>query len=303
MTLRRLVIAITFISLFAMATRVSADTDTWWHLRTGQWIVEHGAIPQTDPFSFTKAGEPWRIPGWIVQVPMYWLFTTFGYAGLNLFTALCITVAFAFVYKACDGNPFIRAFVLVLAAAASGVYWSARPQIVSFLLAGVFVWVLHEFRWRKVNRLWLLPPLMALWANAHGGFALGFILMVMTVGGQFVSLLWRWGGRLLTEKQSALKQMWDETEIPAGDIGLQGVAWLVGIGLACAVAVMLNPAGPEMLLYPFKTVSIGVLRDYIQEWQAPNFHLIEAQPFLWLLLATLGVAALSKRSINFTDLI
>jgi hypothetical protein len=57
-----------------------------------------------------------------------------------------------------------------------------------------------------------------------------------------------------------------------------------------------------MLLYPFKTVGIGALRDYIQEWQSPNFHAIEVQPFVWLLLLTLAAVGLSRRRINWIDL-
>jgi hypothetical protein len=159
--------------------------------------------------------------------------------------------------------------------------------MVSFLLAGVFAWVLSEYRWRGVNRLWLLPPLMLVWANAHGGFAIGFILLGLTFAGQAVS----WIGRRLSPSEGA------------GDVDLRGLAWLSGMGLACAAAVMVNPSGPAMLLYPFKTLSIGVLRDFIQEWQSPNFHMKEAQPFLWLLLATLGAAGLAGRRMNFTDLV
>ena len=114
---------------------------------------------------------------------MYGLFTQFGFAELNLFTAFFVTLAFVFVYLACEGHPLLRAFTLVLAAAASGVYWSARPQIISFALAGVFAYVLWLFRWRGLNRLWVLPPLMAVWANVHGGFAIGFILIALTMGG------------------------------------------------------------------------------------------------------------------------
>ena len=188
LTLPRLVTAITFLALFAMAMRVSADTDTWWHLRTGQWIVAHGAVPAVDPFSHTRAGAAWLIPGWLVQVPMYLLFAQLGYAGLNLFTAFFVLLAFVFIYLACEGHALGRAFTLVLAAAASAIYWSARPQIVSFALAAVFAYLLWLYRWRGVNRLWVLPLLMVVWANAHGGFAIGFILIGLTLAGQALSL-------------------------------------------------------------------------------------------------------------------
>ena len=304
LTLPRLITAITFLGIFAMATRISVDTDTWWHLRAGQWIVEHRAVPTVDPFSHTRAGAEWQYPGWLVEVPLYWLFTNFGFAGLNLFTAVCVTLTFLFVYLCCEGRPLLKAFVLVLAAAASAIYWSARPQIVSFLLAGIFAYLLHLQRWRGVNRLWLLVPLMALWANSHGGFAIGFIFIAFTLGGQVLSFV----GKALSKDEG------NRAEGPAlsdperqskgeGNVDARGLAWLVGVGLACALAVVLNPAGPVMLLYPFKTLSIGVLRDFIQEWQTPNFHRIEAQPFLWLLLAVLAAVGFSRRRVNLTDLL
>lgn len=293
LTLPRLIVALTFVAIFAMSARISVDTDTWWHLRTGQWIVAHGAVPQADVFSHTRAGEPWRIPGWIVQVPLYWLFANLGYAGLNLFTAFFVTLTFALVYPACSGHPLLRAFMLVLAATASGIYWSARPQIVSLALAAAFALVLYRWRARGLptELLWL-PLLMALWANAHGGFAIGFILIALTGAGEALKFGWSWLEAWRSGKRSAALVRRSSS-----------LLWLALITLVCAVAVTLNPAGPEMLLYPFKTVSIGALREFIQEWQSPNFHHIEQQPFLWLLLATLGVAALSGRRVDVTDLV
>lgn len=304
LTLPRLVTALTFLALLAMATRVSADTDTWWHLRAGQWIVEHRAVPTTDPFSFTAAGQPWRYPsaGWMSEVALFWLFTRFGYAGLNLFTAACVLLAFIFVYRACQGPALLKAFVIILAAAVSAIFWSARPQMVSLVLASLFAYVLYRYRWHNVNRLWLLPVLMLVWANSHGGFAIGFILIALTLAGQALTLAWYrveqrfFGDTGMIGSTSNLGQS-------GGDVGPAGIFWLILISLACAAAVALNPSGPVMLLYPFQTVSIGVLRDFIQEWQSPNFHELRSQAFLWLLFATLGAMMLSHRRANLTDLV
>ena len=76
---------------------------------------------------------------------------------------------------------------------------------------------------------------------------------------------------------------------------------LLFIGVLIVGAVCINPSGPVMLLYPFKTVSIGALQDYIQEWQSPDFHLLSVQPFIWLLLLTLGAAGASRRRLALTD--
>jgi hypothetical protein len=120
-----LVTFITFLAVFAMAARISVDTDTWWHLRAGQWIVENRQIPREDVFSYTRAGESWEYPGWLVEVPLYWLYQLAGPGGLNLWTAFMVTLTFAFVWLTLSGGPFLKAFVIVLAAAAAGVYWAA----------------------------------------------------------------------------------------------------------------------------------------------------------------------------------
>lgn len=82
MTIRRLVFWITLLAVFAMAARISIDTDTWWHLRAGQWIVENRQVPQVDPFSYTREGQSWQYPGWLVEVPMYGIYLTLGPGGL-----------------------------------------------------------------------------------------------------------------------------------------------------------------------------------------------------------------------------
>ena len=87
--------------------------------------------------------------------------------------AVLVVVAFAFVYPQMEGAPFLRAFVIVLAATASSVIWSPRPQMLSFALLGVTGYIVYLFKWRQVNRLWVLIPLFVLWANVHGGLCAG----------------------------------------------------------------------------------------------------------------------------------
>jgi hypothetical protein len=275
MTLRRLVVAITFLSVFAMATRVSVDTDTWWHLRAGQWIWEHKSIPLGDPFSYTRLGEEWRYPGWLVEVPLYAIYRWLGAGGLNLWVAGMVTLAFLFVWRVLSGGVFLRAFSIVLAVAAAGVYWAARPYMVTLLLTAIFFWILEAYRWGRSDRLWWLPLLMVIWVNSHGGFVAGFLLL----GSYIVGLAgrpWRPG--------------W-----------MYRVRRLLWVGLAVVLAACLNPAGPEMLLYPFKTVAIGSLRGLIAEWQSPNFHQIQVQPFLWLLLLVFGAVGVSRKRLALVD--
>ncbi|MFM8320087.1 MAG: hypothetical protein ACKOC5_04145 [Chloroflexota bacterium] len=290
-TTERLVAALVFLAIFAMASKPSMDTDTWWHLRTGQWILEHGAVPRVDLFSYTRLGQPWLIPGWLVQAPMAWLYRALGPGGLNLWTAAMVTLAFVFIWRTLPGGVFLKAFVVVLAAAVSGVYWAARPYLVTFVLAALFLRLLEAERWaapdqaeRAGRRLLWLPALMVIWANAHGGFAVGFILLGVYGLDRLARLV---TGRLLGQR-------W-----PAGE--LRRLMWLALSGLLMLGAVCLTPAGPQMLLYPFKTVAIEALQAYILEWQSPNFHLPAAQPLLLMLAALIAALGASRQRMALSD--
>lgn len=284
MSLNKLVMWITFLAVFAMAARVSVDTDTWWHLRTGQWIVENRSIPQTDPFSYTRAGETWQYPGWLVQVPLYGWYHIGGPGALNLWTAGMVTLAFVFVWFTLSGGPFLRSFAIILGATVAAVYWAARPYMATFLLAAIFLWILEDFRWRKVDRLWWLPVLMVVWVNSHAGFLAGILLWGVYLTYALVqwlsSRLWQ-KGREPDHRQSLIR--------------------LLLVGALMIAVVLINPFGPAMYLYAFKTVGIGALKDYIQEWQSPDFHALNVQPFAWLVLLTLGVVGASRKRLALTD--
>jgi len=274
----RLVVAIMLLGLLAMAVRVAVDSDTWWHLRAGAWMLEHSQVLDHDVFTSTFAGQPWSYPAWLSQTVFYLIFSRFGYAGLNLLTAACVLAAFALVYAASTGGVYVRALAVLLGAAASSVFWAARPHMASLVLGAAFLLILELYRRRGRNYLWLLPVLMALWANLHPGFAIGFIFLGLVLAGEAV--------RAVLGQQS-----W------------RAVGWLAGIGLACALALLLTPYGPSLILFPFQTVAISTLRDRIQEWQSPNFHLREAQVFIGLWLLTLAAIGFSRRPIDPTDLI
>ncbi len=281
LTLNRLLTAIVFIAIFAMSVRVLADSDTWWHLQSGRWIVENQAIPREDPFSHTMLGEPWIDHGWLAQAGIYLLFDAFGYAGPVLFVAVMVTLAFYFVWLQCkEGDQWLRAFVLIIAAVTSGGIWAARPQIVSFALAALVAYLLYRNKQGDDRAAWGLPLVMVLWVNVHGGFAIAFILMVAylfgEVGNQILGIEtgigWRRIGRLLL---------------------IMGISFLI---------VPLNPNTFQMWAYPFQTVGIEVLQDFIAEWRSPDFHEIHFQPFIWMLLAALTVLGLSRKGADFTDL-
>ena len=163
-----------------MAVEEVHNYDIWWHLKTGQWILETGKIPHADPFTFTTPGAPWR--------PHYWLSDLFFASvlrigtinGLILLKAVVIATAFLMVFRLMVRqriNPFLAAGLVLLAVYIAQFRFLLRPHIFMFPLAAAFLWRLSV--WDKEGQLrllWLLP-LMLLWVNLHGSFFLGLVLV------------------------------------------------------------------------------------------------------------------------------
>ena len=82
--LRTTLTLLTFMAIFAMATRAVVDTDLYWHLAAGRYIVETRTIPTADPFSSTMLGKPWVDIYWLAQVGWYLIYQAAGLAGLSL---------------------------------------------------------------------------------------------------------------------------------------------------------------------------------------------------------------------------
>jgi len=284
LTFERLIVAVLFLALFAMAVRTPADSDAWWHLGAGRAIVTTGRIPYADEFSHTVRGKPWTDVYWLAQVGLYQARVVGGDAALALLVAALVIIAFIFVYRQMESAPLLRAFVVVLAATTSSVIWSPRPQMLSFALLGVTSYVVYLLKWRQVNRLWVLIPLFVLWANVHGGYALGLMLIGSVIAGETLN-------RLTGRADAPEVMTWKE------------ISLLMGAGLLCGLALLVNPYTFGAWTLPFRTVGIKALQGFIQEWASPDFHNLYEQPVLWLLFALLALAGFSDRRWDWSDLI
>jgi hypothetical protein len=260
----------------------------------------------------------------MMQLGLFGIYKCFGYGGLNFMTAGFVALTFFFLWQTISGNNYFKAFVVVLAAAASGVYWAARPYLITFLLSTLFLFILEKERrsWdsdetshegSKWINLWILPLLMIIWANSHGGFAVGLIIF----GIYFIGITFRIGvKKICVNYLRGLKNNRDAEDVIRASSAVEEKGpkqsgetihvlkrWerFLLIGVLLVVAVCLNPHGPQMLLYPFKTVGMSALNKYIEEWQSPNFHELRIQPFLLLLFLTFGAVGASKKQISMID--
>ena len=255
------------LGLLGMTARPTTDPDLWWHLRTGQWIVETGHVPHSDPFSFTRAGHAWVSHEWLSEVLFYELWKHGGAAGLIVFSAIVTTAGFMLLYLRCllcGGKKHWAAAATAFGALASAPSWGARPQMFTFTLASLLLWLIASGEERPRLLVWI-PPLFLLWLNLHAGFVL------------CPALLLAYGVGLLLETAVG-NTSWHQ----ARPILLRVLLLLV----ACLALVPLNPSGAQLYRYSFDTLRSPGMRSFIVEWFSPDFHDGLYRPFLlvWLLL-------------------
>jgi hypothetical protein len=244
-----LITGVIYIIFLGYSFHSFTDPDYWWHLRTGQLIVQTHSIPYYDVFSFTMLGRRLIVDQWLAEVLIYLGVTNLGYAfTFGIFAALSLA-SFGLMHRLLLrlGVPRLSAVVLItLAMAMSVLYWTARPQVLSWFFLAICI---NALMFRKEKLPWLLVPVMVLWANLHPGFIFG--LMVIAI----------WFAA----------RMWDHLADGAAFRWRQAGLFVA----ACWGATVLNPNGPLLLLHrisylPFFGGSMDL--QTITEWASPNFH-------------------------------
>jgi hypothetical protein len=264
-------------ALVFIATAVdrSYNTDFWHHLARGRAMAEQGALVDRDLFTYTVAGRPFQDNNWLPQLLYYGLYEHGGLALVQFVNSLTLACMIGVVVWMCR-----RRCPSLLIAAGLGVFtffglWQLliiRPQTFSLLLFAVLYAVLEAADRRR--GLLVLPPLiMALWANLHGGFPIGLIL----IGCYFLAAVWD-GWR-------------EHHEDIVGDRRVWGLALCLAASL---VATCANPYGWKIYLY-VRTTSIAAAGRHIDEWVPPGLDLLVGKVWVVSVLLLLVLFALPRR--------
>lgn len=246
------------------------ETDLWWHLATGREILARGAVPTTDPFSFTFAGREWISHEWLWDV-VAWLAYEFRPDAVVAFNVAVLLALFATAFAAgrtLGAPPAACAVATITAAIGAHWFFSIRPELFSTLFVGL-VLLTRDRRWAPL--LW--PGLIVVWVNLHGGFIVGIGAVGLLV------LL-----RTLQASLAARRPVIDRA------------AW-IALGL-CLVVWMLNPWGWRIMGYPLDYLGSTAYRE-IGEWHAPDIGFdprsYEGQFWLAAVAAVLGGARVWRR--------
>ncbi len=249
-----------YLYVFYAGSGLLNDGDTFWHVATGQWILQHGAVPSGDPFSHTMPGAPWTAHEWLSEVLLATAHKLGGWTGVVALTATMFSAAIALLTRAVLKaiEPVYALIFATYAVLMTASHLLARPHILATPL--MMIWLIELVRASDEQRrpsLWLLP-LMTLWANMHGGFTLGLALV----------------GPFALEAVIAARQA--QRAIPVAK------SWATFLLLAIASSLV-TPHGPQGILFTWHVLfNSSYALAHIGEWASPNFHGLQVLE-IWLL--------------------
>ncbi|MCC6685050.1 MAG: hypothetical protein IT247_08265 [Bacteroidia bacterium] len=219
---QRLPVFLFFIVIFSFSLRYLSDHDLGFHLKGGQWIWEHKAVPDKDTYTYTVNHNDYVDSHWLFQLIVYLLFAVAGYKALSVFVAVLVTLIFYTQWKLVrQYSSSLESIVLLLFAASIIQFrFHLRPELITWLGISLYLAVYNQYQKKQSGHIWLLLVVQLVWANCHGLFILGWLMCAA-----FFINHW-WHHRFLDKR-------------------------LLAVGLLHPVAALLTPYGIKGLLFPF----------------------------------------------------
>jgi hypothetical protein len=249
------------------------DPDVWWHLRTGEWISQHHAVPHVDPFSIYGAGRSWAAYSWLFDLVIFHVFERWGLVGILATTATmvaCVSGAIYHMIRRMQPDFTIGVSLTCLAWGAMMPIFTPRPWLFTMLFFALELDIVMRARRNGEGRelLWL-PLIFGLWANLHIQFVDGLVVLALALA---ESISKRWWSTLHT--QLSFK-------------------WISAVFIACLLAPMANPYGYHIYGIARELATQPGVLNIIEELHALPFRLLAN--FLVLGLALISAFALGRQ--------
>ena len=253
-----------YVLLIAAGNRLLLDPDTQWQITVGQWILDHHAVPHTDIYSFTMGGAPWISTQWLAQVLYAKVYAWFGWTGPVVLAAAASSATFALLarYLVRSLSESAALAFVVVALVLTAPHLLARPHVLALPIMVAWIGELIAAADRRTAPSFWLLPLMALWANVHGGFVFGIVMIAPIALDAVINA-------------------------NASDRMKLAVRWAVFAALALGAGCC-TPYGWESLLAARKILALGSALPLITEWRPADFTTL--RPFEICLLGAIGLA-------------
>jgi len=238
----KIILAISIlIIIFKLSLTRIPGSDVWLYLNIGKDIIQKGKFPTGDTYSFTAYGKPWMAHEWLSGTIFYLIYKTPGENALFYFNFIILAITFLLIFYFIDKKtnlPFIAFLITVTVAFTCTNYFDIRSRIFTYLFTVVTIMILEIER--KKLLILLLPIILILWVNLHGGFVVFFIII-------FFHILNSW--EIIKDKNYP-----EITPVITGTI-------------ISILAIGLNPYSYRLLLYPIAWSQNTIFKKTLQEWQ------------------------------------
>jgi hypothetical protein len=249
--------------LLEAPARISGDT--WFDLVSGRDIVRSG-LPHSDRLMAFTSGRSWQDQQWLAHLLAYGLYAVGGLSLVALVDVACLVGALAVAMLAArrlGGSPLwitaIASPVMLLL-----VQSTIRAQSYAMPLFALLLWLLARDGRTPDRRVWLVVPLVVLWANLHGSILLGSALILLYAAIGIGGALWK------------------------RDLG--GVRRPLGLAAVGVLAPFASPYGPQLIHYYGATASSSAFQSFVTEWAGTT---LRAWP-VFFLFAALAMAAVLR---------
>lgn len=232
--------------------------DFWWHVKVGEWICDNLTVPTTDIFSWygIEHGLPWTAHEWLSDVVYYILLQFTGELGVYLFSFAAALIMLCLLWNETKAhakrNILLSSAYFICLAFVLSAFFYGRPHLFSFFLLFFELKCLYKFVANPQSKaIYYIPVISCLWSNFHGGSSnLSYLLCILFLVagilpiniGRLYSLKW--------DKKSFLK--------------------LLGVSVASILAILVNPIGLDLLLYPYVNMGDSLMLSLISEWASPD---------------------------------
>jgi hypothetical protein len=251
----------------ALLARMRA-IDLAYHVRAGELTFRTGDLVLIDPFTFTRAGDPWLNQQWAAQLIFASAHRVLGWAGVGITYAAALGSGFSFLYRSCrraEATPRTASLLTLLGFLVASGSLAARPQALAVpLFTGTWLLLARRDRWT-----WLVPILALIWANVHGSFVLAPLLVVFALGDDLI------------ERRPAARTLL--------------------LLLATVVATLVTPFGPSVWSYAVEISTSETIRNGVAEWRPPSPLSISGAPFWLSGVIVLGTAVRKRRAVRPID--
>ncbi len=244
--------------LLALTLTPIANNDLFIHLKTGETILKTGSVPRVDDYSALARGRPYIAHEWLAGVVFRLVQAAAGWNGLILLKTLVGIAVAALLYATArqTGAPPdtalpALAFVMILAASR----FMERPHIFTSLMIAAFLLLLARRRRGGRAPVWAFLLLQIVWANLHGGFILGPVIVALAAAAAALD-------RLL-ERHAGVGPPVSSTHAPPRE-----AAWLGLLAIGLVLVSLVNPYGPRLLKFPFALTGSSFMGE-IYEWLPP----------------------------------